>query len=103
MRKLVFFILLLLSSVSVFTAAAKEDPKVQESERLSSKVSSTTTGQTLYLQKILPGSLVEIYSLVGIKLLSIRSESSEKTIELSLPKGYYFLKVANTVKKIVIK
>ena len=48
------------------------------------------------------GSLLEIFSLTGSKLSTIKIDSDVKTIDLNLRKGCYILKVGNMVRKISV-
>lgn len=49
------------------------------------------------------GSTLEIFSLTGTKVATIRIDGNEKTVELSLKKGCYILKVDKVVRKISIR
>lgn len=102
MKKL-FSSILLFSFLSFSVAFAKEEPKLQSSKDLQSPIILSVMGKTLHVQNVTPGSLMEIYDVVGIKLVSIRLDTADKTIALNLSKGYYILKVSNVVRKIVIK
>ena len=46
------------------------------------------------------GAVLEIFSLTGTKVATIGIDSKEKTINLSLKKGCYILKVNNVVRKV---
>ena len=48
------------------------------------------------------GNILEIFSLTGTKVATIRIDSNEKTVDLSLKKGCYILKVNKVVRKISI-
>lgn len=50
------------------------------------------SGQTLY-----------IYNVAGVRVMSIKVDSSDRSYDLSLPKGCYIVKVGKTVRKIYIK
>lgn len=48
--------------------------------------------------------VLEIYNLAGVKVSTIKIDSTDKTIELSsLPKGCYILKVGKTARKCYLK
>ncbi|MBP1613273.1 MAG: hypothetical protein H6Q13_721 [Bacteroidetes bacterium] len=102
MKKL-FSSILLFSFLLFSVAFAKEEPKLESPKDLQSPITLNVTGKTLHVENVIPGSLMEIYDVVGIKLVSIRLDSADKTIGLNLSKGYYILKVSNVVRKIVIK
>ena len=50
-----------------------------------------------------PGSQMEVYNIVGVKLTTIRIDSTDVTVQVNLPKGYYIFKIGNVVRKVVIK
>ena len=49
------------------------------------------------------GAKLEIYNVLGLKVQSIKIDTANKTVALSLPKGCYILKLENIVRKIAIK
>jgi len=63
----------------------------------------TITGNTIHLQNATPGTSLEVYSVLGIKVLSVKIDASEKTFVLNLSKGCYILKIENLVRKIALK
>ena len=48
-------------------------------------------------------SQMEVYNIVGVKLTTIRIDSTDVTVQVNLPKGYYIFKIGNVVRKVVIK
>lgn len=69
----------------------------------SNSLTLSVTGNTIHLQNATPGSVLEVYSVLGIKVLSVKIDASEKTFVLSLSKGCYILKIENLVRKIALK
>lgn len=69
-----------------------------ESQSVSISVSSSSirvvgaTGQMLY-----------IYNVAGVKIMSIKIDSSDRCYDLNLPKGCYIVKVGKVVRKISVK
>lgn len=57
----------------------------------------------LYVYNVKPGDLLQLYSIVGVKVLEVKMDSSSKEISLNVPKGYYVVKVSSLVKKIAVK
>lgn len=55
------------------------------------------------VQNAEPGSQMEVYNIVGVKLTTIRIDSTDVTVQVNLPKGYYIFKIGNVVRKVVIK
>lgn len=46
---------------------------------------------------------LEIYNLTGVRVMSMRIDSEDKTLNLNLQKGCYMLKVGKVVRKISIR
>lgn len=59
-------------------------------------------GSTLFIGNA-NGNILEIFSLTGNKVASIRIDSNEKTIDLNLKKGCYILRIDKVVRKITIR
>jgi hypothetical protein len=57
----------------------------------------------LVIENLPKDTIIEIYSIVGTKVASIRAKAGYGEYYLSLSKGYYIVKVENVVKKIAIK
>jgi hypothetical protein len=49
------------------------------------------------------GSKLEIYNIVGLKVKEIKIKHSSEEYTVSLPKGYYILRIRETVRKIVVR
>ncbi len=49
------------------------------------------------------GQMMEVYNVTGVRILSFRIDSDDKTVNLSLPKGIYILKVGTFVRKISLR
>ncbi len=63
----------------------------------------TVTEKTVNVKNATIGSDVEIYNILGIRVAVYKIDSSDKTITLNLPKGWYTLKVDNFIRKMAIK
>lgn len=50
-----------------------------------------------------PASQMEVYNIVGVKLTTIRIDSTDVTVQVNLPKGYYIFKIGNVVRKVVMQ
>lgn len=48
------------------------------------------------------GEILQIYNVAGVRVLSIRIDSEDKSYNLNLPKGCYIVKVGKVVRKISI-
>lgn len=69
----------------------------------SNSLTLAITGNTIHLQNATPGTSLEVYNVLGIKVLSVKIDASEKTFVLNLSKGCYILKIENLVRKIALK
>ena len=103
MRKLLycFFFLLTFSSQSVAWAQDGRKQETAQKEQPSSTIVLTVSAENrVRVQNAEPGSQMEVYNIVGVKLTTIRIDS---TVQVNLPKGYYIFKIGNVVRKVVIK
>ena len=58
----------------------------------------------LFVQNAKQGDLLQIYSIVGVKVLEVKMNATSRELILNtLPKGYYIVKVSDFVRKIAIK
>lgn len=57
----------------------------------------------LIIENLQKDTVIEIYSIVGRKVAAIKAKAGYGEYLLNLPKGYYIVKVENTVKKVAIK
>ena len=49
------------------------------------------------------GQVMHVYTVTGMKLMSVKIEGQDKKVEINLPKGCYIVKVGKVVRKIYIK
>ncbi|WP_298453647.1 T9SS type A sorting domain-containing protein [uncultured Prevotella sp.] len=49
------------------------------------------------------GQMLYIYNVAGVKIMSIKIDSSDRCYDLNLPKGCYIVKVGKVVRKISVK
>ena len=49
------------------------------------------------------GQILELYSVVGIKVAEIKITSSDGEYSVNIPKGYYIIRIGETVRKVVIR
>ena len=83
----------------VLCAPPPASPWQEEEETLSMTVSENT----VRIRNAAAGAKLEIYNVLGLKVQSIKIDTANKTVALSLPKGCYILKLENIVRKIAIK
>lgn len=48
------------------------------------------------------GEMMQIYNVAGVRVMTVKIDSSDKTYNLNLPKGCYIVKVGKIVRKISI-
>ena len=46
--------------------------------------------------------MMQIYNVAGVRVMTVKIDSSDKTYNLNLPKGCYIVKVGKIVRKISI-
>ncbi len=95
--------LLLISAILFLNVAGvcRAQEEKSEPEAGLSVASIVVKGSTLSVYNA-NGNILEIFSLTGTKVATIRIDSNEKTVDLSLKKGCYILKVDKVVRKISI-
>jgi hypothetical protein len=74
--------------------------KIADNEQPMVSISDTNR---LYVQNVKQGDVLQVFSIVGIKVYETKLESASKEVALNVPKGYYIVKIANTVRKIAVK
>ncbi len=102
MRKLVFVLTLLFVitfTISLSAQEAKQKP-VSGSEK---NIELIVNGNQVFVRNAESGQLLEIYSVVGLKVDEIVMKSSPSEYVLNVPKGYYILKIGDVVRKVAIK
>lgn len=85
------------SSGTCMAQSEKNEPETEISA-----TSIVVKGSVLYINNA-GGNILEIFSLTGNKVASIRIDSNEKTVELALKKGCYILRIDKVVRKITIR
>ena len=101
MKKLLLTVLLLVIATVSFSFAQDGNPKLPNESELP-YISLTDTNRLL-VQNVKAGDMLQVYSIVGVKVFEIKLDSSGKEITLNVPKGYYVVKVSNIVRKIAVK
>ena len=103
MKRFIFYFFFALALCPISTLSAQDERKVETAQNEQSVLTLTVVGDTVRIQNAVSGSLIEIYNILGVKVNSLRVDSSDKVISLNLPKGYYIFKIGNMVRKVVIK
>ncbi len=105
MKKMLSLLLVLLS-ISTLCVASTEAGKEQITPKQVAVPDSikliVSEDNKVHIQNTSPGTVMDVFSCIGIKVASISIDSPDKTIYLNLPRGYYFCKIGPVVRKIVI-
>ncbi len=100
MKQLLLIIFFVAFSVG-FSHAQDVNPKLPiDTDQPSISLSDTNR---LFVQNVKPGDLLQVYSILGVKVSEVKMDSSNKELTLNVPKGYYIVKVSNMVRKIAVK
>ena len=76
-------------------------PAVEIVENDLQAVSIRLTGNELRITGA-AGEMMQIYNVAGVRVMTVKIDSSDKTYNLNLPKGCYIVKVGKIVRKISI-
>ena len=71
-------------------------------EQTESQISVSVNGQIVYVNGA-QGEILEVVSLTGRLIMSVKIENSAQRVELNVPKGCYILKVGKVVRKIQLR
>ncbi|MBP3472971.1 MAG: T9SS type A sorting domain-containing protein [Paraprevotella sp.] len=82
------------------TAFAQTEKDGIEAE--TNNITLTANGSTIHVANA-NGLTLEVYNITGVCIASHQIENNDATINLSLKKGYYLLKINNIVRKISIR
>lgn len=106
MRKLlycIFFLLTFSSHPAAWGQDGRKQDTAQKEQPSSTIVMTVSADSSVRVQNAEPGSQMEVYNIVGVKLSTIRIDSTDTTLRMNLSKGYYIFKIGNIVRKVVIK
>jgi len=57
----------------------------------------------LIVENLKKDEILEIFNIMGVKVFSRRIKSGTNEYHISLPKGYYIIRIGKLTKKIIIK
>lgn len=103
MKRIVLCFLIIFSFLSYPVVYAQEGRKSLPIDNEQTSVTLTVIGNTVRVLNATPGSVLEVYNVLGMKVASIKIDSVDKVITLNLPKGWYILKIENIARKVAIK
>lgn len=61
------------------------------------------TENRLVIENLPKDGVLEIFSIVGVKVHTRKVKAGTNEYQLDLPKGYYIIRIGNLVKKILLK
>lgn len=105
MKKIYISILLILAFVFSFEgnkifAFNQNSIQMTETEE-ETKISISEN--RLVIENLKQDSILEVYSIVGVKVYSIKIKAGTNEYPLNLPKGYYIIRIGNITKKIALR
>jgi maltose-binding protein MalE len=101
MKKIVA--ILVLALITLAPLAAQKAEKAVAAATTEPTLSVILSGKNLQLQNATVGEKMEVLSIVGVRVVEKKVESSNQSFTLELPKGYYIVKVGTAVRKISVK
>ena len=78
------------------------DASYEMAQDINDEVTITVSGQMVTISGA-QGETLEVISLTGRKVMSVRIDSPAQRIELGVPKGVYILKVGKVVRKVSLR
>lgn len=66
-------------------------------------VELTINGEKFVVENLPQDGLVEVFNILGTKVMTFNLSGGSNVNRVNLPKGYYILKSDNTTKKIAVK
>ena len=88
-------------SVRVFVKAAEAE-MLQTEQTLDDDITISVNGQWVTVTGA-QGLTLEVVSLTGRQIKTIKIESPAQRIELNIPKGCYILKIGKVVRKVAVR
>ena len=104
--KLIHIIALALAfsaSYPVYAQANKSGVKTFASRQDPSPIEITAYENRIKVENAPVGSILEIYSVVGIKVKEIEVKQSTAEYVVDIAKGYYIIRIGDTVRKVAIR
>ena len=89
--------------VSSPAMALEESPQQRVTQADPAPIEISAYDSCIHVKNAPIGSILEIYSVVGIKVKEIKIKESNGEYPVNIPKGYYIIRIGETVRKIVIR
>lgn len=82
-------------------AMAMEFPEGEPMETVGG-ISLSVNGSTIHVTGA-QGEVLEVFSLTGAKVTTLRIDSADKSLNMNLAKGCYILKIGKVIRKVSIQ
>jgi len=82
--------------------ASPQDPNRLEREE-QDKVKIKVSENRLIIENLPKDEILDIYNIMGVKVYSRHVKAGTNEYTLSLPKGYYILKIGKITKKVALR
>ena len=92
-----FSMAMLMIPASMLRASEMSDSAIEQT--IEEDITISINGQTVTINGA-QGQTLEVISLTGRKLMTVRIDSPAQRIELNVPKGCYILKIGKFVRKV---
>lgn len=92
-----------ISSILLETANIGETSTFQPTYTMQDSVIIKLAENRLVIENLPKEDILEIYNIMGVKVYNRRVNAGTNEYILSLPKGYYILKIGKLTKKIAIR
>jgi hypothetical protein len=86
-----------------FPLVAQEVKSNTTTETDKKPIELTVDANRVFVRNATLGDTLTVFSVVGLKMNEIAIKSATVEYMLNVPKGYYILKIGETVRKVVIK
>lgn len=104
MKKSLLSLLFLLACMCFQTVVfAQQDAKKPVSNDSDQGVEITMVGNRIFVENAPVGKRIEVFSVVGLKVANIEIKTPSGEHLLNVPKGYYILRIGDTVRKVAIR
>ena len=85
----------------VFVQAADAE-MIPVEQTIEDDISISVNGQTVVVSGA-QGKSLEVVSLTGRRVMTVKIESPAQSVELNIPKGCYILKIGKVVRKVSVQ
>lgn len=101
-RILTFSFIASLMLMSPLGAKASDTVMPAIEQAIDEDIAISVSGQTVTVSGA-QGQTLEVISLTGRRLMSVRIEGPAQRIDLNVPKGCYILKIGKVVRKVTVR